>query len=128
MESFMEVIKTGKIALLISEPGRGMVSFVQDKIKKEYPDVYYKFIGMPEYVEYTNASNLKSLIDEENTELLTVECDFCENDVFEYLETLKDKMAIIVFVHEIPAYIKDNQNYVLYFMNTAEEQKAAYYG
>ena len=123
--SFMEVIKNGKIALLVSEPGRGMVTFVHDRIKEDYPDVYHMFLTGAGYID---AFDVKMVVDEENTEILAIDCDCCNLDLFDYLETLKDKMGVIVFVHNVPEYIKNNPNYIRYMMNNQEEKKIAYYG
>lgn len=123
--SFMEVIKNGKIALLVSEPGKGMVTFVRNRIKEDYPDVYHMFFTGSGYID---ASDVKMAVDEENTEILAIDCNYCNSDLFDYLETLKDKMGVIVFVHDVPEHIKNNSNYVQYIMNNQEERKIAYYG
>lgn len=125
MESFMEVIKRGKIAVLKSDPGHGMVTFVRDHIKKDYPDVYHVFITGSGYVD---PFDVKLSINEEYTEILAIVCDNCEPELFEYLESLRDRIAIILMVHDVPERLNNEGIYVHYEMNTFEQKNMAYYG
>lgn len=125
MESFMEVIKHGKIAVLKSDPGRGMVTFVQEKIRKDYDDVCYAFMIGGGYID---PIDVKMSISEEDTEILAIDCDNASPELFEYLESLRDNIAIIIFVHDVPERLNYEDIYVQYEMNTFEQKNAAYYG
>ena len=125
MESFMEVIKHGKIAVLKSDPGHGMVTFVQEKIRKDYDDVYHVFMIGGGYID---PFDVKMSINEEYTEILAIDCDNASPELFEYLESLRDHIAIIVFVHDVPERLNNENIYVHYEMNTFEQKNMAYYG
>lgn len=125
MESFMEIIKHGKIAVLKSEPGRGMVTFVQEKIRKDYNDVHHVFMINGGYID---KFDVKMSINEECTKILAIDCDNVSPELFEYLESLRDRISIIVFVHDVPERLNNENIYVHYEMNTFEQKNMAYNG
>lgn len=93
MQSFMDVIKTGKIAVLKGLEPKSMFAFTRMQIMHNFADCYTAFI---EGNAYLDEMDVRMMIMEDDTEIILLDATNCDDSVFAYLETLVSKIGIII--------------------------------
>lgn len=119
----MEIIKKGKIAILVGNNINEILNYTRKHIKDNYPDVYTTFFHGHGYCD---TMDLRMTVDEENTEILVVAFDEYDENVFEYLSELED-IAVIIIANSSLKNI-DKNKFIEYPMETHEQREMAYYG
>ena len=124
MESFMDVIKTGKIAVLKGSDPKGIFAFTRMQIMHNFSDCYTSFI---EGNAYLDEMDIRMMIMEDDTEIILLNATNCDDNVFPYLETLVNKIGIIVCVDELRD-IMSKDNFVVYEVDDKGELGRAFTG